>query len=470
MARPRNDAEPNLSSPCNLTVGAIDRLTCPPDKDQAFLRDVVGNGLKVRVAPTGTKTFVFEQRLNGKTVRRAIGSCNAWSIEQARAVAKRLSVMIDTGTDPRVAAREEASAAARKAAEAEAQASIEKARAITVASVWPRYLAEGKPARKEAWKPRYRADLEKAAAPGGVPKKRGQGLTLPGHLAPLMSRRLVDIDADLMRDWFASERRRSPRQAARAAAMFSGFLRWCSLQREYRDLVQRRASSADALSDLLPGKKTRTDALEQDQLKGWFVGTNKLQSKVARAYLQALVLTGARREEMAALTWEDVDFRWHKLTIADKVGDRRVIPLTPYLSFILDALPRAKMPNGKLNPFVYAASISKSGRMLSASGHIAEPRAPHADVLSDAGIPHVSIHGLRRTFALMGEAAGAPAGAIAQVMGHRPSAVAEGYKPRSIDALRPHMARVERFILDKAGVPFDGTSQDAGELRVAGEQ
>ena len=92
---------------------------------------------------------------------------------------------------------------------------------------------------------------------------------------------------------------------------------------------------------------------------------------------------------------------------------------------------------------------------MSASGRIAEPRAPHEDVLSDAGIPHVSIHGLRRTFSLLGEAAGAPAGAIAQVMGHKPSAIAEGYRPRSIDALRPYLAQIELFILEKAGIKFD---------------
>ena len=103
---------------------------------------------------------------------------------------------------------------------------------------------------------------------------------------------------------------------------------------------------------------------------------------------------------------------------------------------------------------------------MSKSGRIAEPRAPHAHVLADAGIPHVSIHGLRRTFALLGEAAGAPAGAIAQVMGHRPSAIAEGYKPRSIDALRPYLAQVEAFILDKAGIEFDRAKAAPGGLRV----
>ena len=86
-----------------------------------------------------------------------------------------------------------------------------------------------------------------------------------------------------------------------------------------------------------------------------------------------------------------------------------MIPLTPYLAWLFSSLPRVKV--GKESSLlVFVSTMSKSGR-------IAEPRAPHADVLADAGIPHVSIHGLRRTFALLGEAAGAPAGAIAQVMG-----------------------------------------------------
>jgi integrase len=76
--------------------------------------------------------------------------------------------------------------------------------------------------------------------------------------------------------------------------------------------------------------------------------------------------------------------------------------------------------------------------------------------------PH---HGLRRTFSLLGEAAGAPAGAIAQVMGHKPSAIAEGYRPRSIDALRPYLATIEKFILDKAGVAFDATKAAPAGLR-----
>jgi integrase len=106
---------------------------------------------------------------------------------------------------------------------------------------------------------------------------------------------------------------------------------------------------------------------------------------------------------------------------------------------------------GNPNPCVYADSNAKEGR-------ITDPRASHAQVMLDAGIKTLTIHGLRRSYSLLGEAAGTPAGAIAQVMGHKPSATAEGYRPRSIDALRPYLAQIEAHILKQAGIKFDATA------------
>lgn len=453
MARRRKDEPLDLSSSHELSAGLIEALTCPAGKTQAFLRDRKTPGLRVRATAGGAKSYVFEGKLNRQTIRRTIGDVRAWSIEEARAEANRQRVLLDSGTDPRELERE--GRAQKAAAEVEAAG-----RTVTVADVWPRYMAEGKPKRRTAWKPRYVADLNKAASMGGERKKRGKGLTKPGHLAGLMQMTLASIDQDVIREWYAYEGRTAPIQAARAVAMFSGFLGWCATKRDLRALVNRDAARASELGDVLPGVNKRRDALEIDQLPAWFAGTEKLKSRTAAAYLKALVLTGARREELAGLQWRDVDFRWKKLTIADKVEATRDIPLTPYLAQMLAGLPRAKSKDGKKqNPFVFSSPMSASGR-------IAEPRAPHADVLADAGIPHVSIHGLRRTFSLLGEAAGAPAGAIAQVMGHKPSAIAEGYRPRSIDALRPYLARIEEFILEKAGVAFDAAKSEPTGLKL----
>ena len=459
MARWKKSDAPNTDQAHSLTAGLIDALRCPLGKSQAFLRDSKAVGLKVRVTPAGVKSFVFEVRVGGKPARRTIGSVSAWSVDTAREEAGRLRRLIDGGSDPRDVDRAVVAKKELEVTQAAAQQAKEVAEAITVGELWPRYMAEGKPKRRSAWKPRYVVDLNRAAAPGGEPKKRGKGLTKPGHLAGLMPLTLLSIDQDVIRDWYAYEAKTAPIQAARAVAMFSGFLGWCATKKELRELVNRNAARASELGDMLPGVNKRRDALEIDQLPAWFAGADKLRSRTAAAYLKALVLTGARREEMAGLRWADVDLRWKRITIADKVDATRVIPLTPYMAQLIAGLPRAKFKDGNPNPYVFASPTSASGR-------IAEPRAPHADVLADAGIPHVSIHGLRRTFSLLGEAAGAPAGAIAQVMGHKPSAIAEGYRPRSIDALRPYLAQIERFIIEKAGIVFDANAGAAGGLQL----
>lgn len=443
MARPKKDAPVNLAERVSLTVGTIERLTCPPGKQQVFMRDSEVPGLRVRVTAAGAKSFVFEAKLNRQTIRRTIGDVKLWSIEQARTEARRLAVVLDKGQDPRELERQQK-------AEQEAQRQQAKAKALTVGDVWPLYLENGRPKRRDAWKPRYLADLHAMAAAGGEPKKRGAGLTRPGPLYPLLALPLSGVTEDALKVWFDREAKAGKHQAARALMMFRGFLRWCASQPEYRALVDREAGQAPAIVQNLPATTRRTDALEAAQVAGWWAGVEQLNNHSAGAYLRALLLTGARREEMASLRWADVDFRWRKLTLADKVEASRTIPLTPYLHHLIASLPRS-------GEYVFAST----GR----EGRIVDVRSSHAKALQSAGIEHLTFHGLRRSFSLLGEAAGAPAGAIAQVMGHRPSATAEGYRPRSIDALRPFLERIEAHILSLAGVQFDSAG-DPGKLRV----
>ena len=446
MARAKKDAALDLSIPHELTAGRIESLTCRTDvKAQAFLRDTVVPGLRVRVTNTGAKSFVFEAKLDRQTIRRTIGDVRAWTIDAARIEARRLAVMLDSKTDPREVER------LRKAAKVAAAVA-----GLTVGDLWPRYLVEGKPKRKDAFKPGYLADLSAMAAKGGEKKKRGKGKTRRGPLFPLMAKPLASISEDVLTVWFMDECKEGKHQATRALMMFRGFLRWCSARPEYRGMVDREAGKAPAIVEAMPQNIKRTDCIEAAQLPGWFAGTEKLGNRTIATYLKALLITGARREEMAGLKWADVDFRWNRLKLADKVDATRVIPLTPYLAQQLVTLPRLKLADGTFSPYVFA-NKSKGGR-------VTDPRASHAKVLVDAGIVGLTVHGLRRSFSLLGEAAGAPAGAIAQVMGHKPSATAEGYRPRSIDALRPYLAQIEAHILAGAGAQFDATAEP-GKLR-----
>ena len=142
MARPRKNDPLDLSRAIELTAGAIDRLSCPSDKTQAFLRDSKAPGLRVRVTSTGTKSFVFEGKLNRKTVRRTIGGVRSWTIEEARVEANRLRVTLDRGEDPREIERQKRAKQAALKAE-------ESARALVAGVAWARYLEERKPYWRE---------------------------------------------------------------------------------------------------------------------------------------------------------------------------------------------------------------------------------------------------------------------------------------------------------------------------------
>jgi integrase len=426
-----------------FTASRVGAFKCPAGKAQAFLWDSSTPGLGLRMTPAGKPAYIFQAEYQGKTARLTIGSPAAWSIVDAQTKARELQRQIDEGRDPREVKAENIAADLAKR-------EGEKRNSLTVGSIWPRYLTEGRPKRKDAWKPRYRADLALMVAPGGEEKKRGKGLTRPGPIYPLLALRLADVNEDSLKSWYDNEELKGKHQAARALMMFRGFLRWCSARPEYRELTDREAGRAAAIIEVLPQVTMRTDCLEAAQLPGWFAGIEKLGNRTAGVYLKALLMTGARREEMAALKWAEVDFRWKKMTLADKVDATRTIPLTNYLAEQLESLPR-------INQFVFASRAE--------GGHLTDPRASHAKVLQVAGIERLTNHGLRRSFSLLGEATGASAGAIAQIMGHLPSAVAEGYRPRSLDALRPFLARIEKHILEKAGVAFVD-DVDSGKLHL----
>ena len=86
---------------------------------------------------------------------------------------------------------------------------------------------------------------------------------------------------------------------------------------------------------------------------------------------------------------------------------------------------------------------------------ISSPQKPHALACEASGIEGLTLHGLRRSFASLTEWLEVPAGVVAQIMGHRPSATAEKhYKVRPLELLRMHHEKIEAWMLEQAGVQF----------------
>lgn len=232
-----------------------------------------------------------------------------------------------------------------------------------------------------------------------------------------------------------------PARTRLALRLLKAFLRWCASEPEYRDGVNVSAASGKKARESAGTAAKKTTVLERSQLAPWFERVMSLPNPVISTYLQVLLITGARRNELTFLLWKDIDFRWKKIRIRDKVEGERDIPLTPYVASLLKQLPR-------YNEWIFWSDRSKSGRLI-------EPSIAHRQACEAAGLPNITLQGMRRSLATLDDWIESPAGVVAQIMGHKPSATAEKhYKVRSIELLGKYHKRIERWILEQAGVEF----------------
>jgi len=429
-------------SKVKFTAGRVAGHECEVGKKQSFLWDTDAPGLGLRATATGAKAYIFQAKLNGQAIRITIGAPKTWSITDAQAEARRLKVIIDSGQDPRQVKAdglaEKQAARDTKAAEAAAAEAEARRAAVTLADAWPEYLK----ARKAKWSAGHYDDHVSMASLGGEDKKRGEGKTKPGALAALMPLKLSELSGKRIAEWLNNESEKRPTAAALAFRLLRAFGGWAADTAEYAGIVPADAFQARIVKDALPKSEAKEgDSLQREQLPAWFADVRKIGNPVISAYLQGLLLTGARRRELSGLQWSDVDFQWRSMTIRDKVEGTRVIPLTPYMAHLLAALPRR-------NEWVFSSPTAEDGR-------ITEPRYAHTDALTAAGLPHVSLHGLRRSFGTLCEWVEVPSGISAQIMGHKPSALAEKhYRRRPLDLLRKWHDTIEAWILEQAGITF----------------
>ena len=440
----------------NFTAGRVEAFKCVSGKGQSILWDGKTPSLGLRATAKGAKSYIFQTKLHGKTLRLTIGDIKTYAISQAQAEANRLKALTDQGIDPRELAKTQRDEAEIKAIEL-------KSKGLLVSEAWAQYIAYQKDKmtrshieRGKKWGERHLKDHENLAQPGGEERKRSKRKTQTGVLYPLMALRMTDISSEILKEWQKVEAATRANNARQGFEMFRAFWRWCALRPEFAKLIDAGAVEGKELRDEVPSRKSkRFDVLEKSQLRAWFKAVTSLRSPVAQAYLQALVLTGARREEMASLKWVDVDFQWGAIWIKDKVVEEgRKLPLTPYLSSLIDNLPRR-------NKWVFSSPTSKDGRYT-------DPSVSHHKVLTVAQLPPVTIHGLRRTFASLAEWVEMPLGIVAEIMGHKPSATAEKhYKSRPLELLAIWHIKYEAWILEQAGVEFR-PQEDAKVLKVVG--
>ena len=437
-----------------FTAGRVSGFKCPPDKKQAFMWDVTAPGLGLRATPAGKPAYVFQSVYQGKDLRITIGSPAAWSIPDAQAKARELQRLIDEGKDPRDLKREAIAAVEAKRQQEQEQEQADKVAAVTVGEAWAAYIAE----RTPHWGELHRKDHERLTRAGGETSKRGtrgRGVTIAGPLHPLLGLALRDLTAPVIEAWAAREAQTRPTAARLAWRLLKAFLGWCAEQPEYAPVLpSTNPAKTKKAREALGKAKAKDDSLLKEQLPAWFDAVRSISNPAVAAYLQTLLLTGARPGEVLAMRWNDLNTQWRGLTIRDKVEGERVIPLTPYVWHLLAALPRR-------NEFVFASSRNENTPLT-------EPNHAHDKACKVAAIDGLTLHGLRRSFGSLSEWLEVPAGVVAQIQGHKPSATAEKhYRVRPLDLLRVHHERIEAWILEQAGIVFDAQAEP-GKLRVVG--
>ncbi len=208
---------------------------------------------------------------------------------------------------------------------------------------------------------------------------------------------------------------------------FAGPNPCAKVERQVRPAVERYLSESQA-RDLI----TALDDLEAEAV------ISERQGAVYRL----LLLTGARRNEIAGLRWSEVDFDRRRLVLppsrtkaGGRTGDRR-ITLNDMAFGILERLSRTR---GR-SQFVFPAIRGGNGYATS------ESKIWRYKVLPKARLEGVRIHDLRHSFASFALADGASLPMIGKALGHASSRATERYAHLSDDPVRALAERIgERF-------------------------
>lgn len=463
------------SNRIKLTKERVSEEVCAPGKRQEFLWDTEQRGLGVRITATGSKSFIYQAKFNGQTIRLTIGDAKTMPLSSvwersgqvktkelqvgARDMASRLAAMVKEGRDPRKVIQEsiEADVAARAAS---------RRKVVTGLRAWNAYIE----ARQDKWGQRHKDDHIGFAAEGGKVFTKGkqiakERITQDGILRSLLILPLPEINAEAVQAWVAKNVKKRPARVRLAITLLQTFLRWCAKQKDYQGVNPE--ACADHKRDL-PKQKTRDDILDREQLRLWFKAVDGMPSKTITAYLKIVLLVGARRHELSRMKWTDVDFEWGSMTLRDKAESKggqdgkRTIAMTPHIRALLLELktinetpPKKKVQSmrGDAPAKPWKPSIYVFASQRSSSGSIYDPLHAMQNALREVGLPHLTLHGLRRSFATLCEWIGMPEPISSQIQGHKPTTVREKhYKRRPLSLLRLWQTKFEDWVLEEAGV------------------
>ena len=335
-----------------LTDAAIRGLKTPA-RWQLDIVDKGYPGLAVRLSPGGSKTFVYVFRRHGRRRRITLGTYPAMTLAEARDAWRRMRGELAQGKIPRAPAR------------------IKPGDFEAVARLWLEQDQAGKRTVKEAAR-----IIEK-------------------YCRPLHRLQISDITKADIRDTLNTVQ--GPTMRRRVYTRLFRLFNWARQEDWIRD---------HPMAGLVkPGVEVSRDrVLSDDEIKRLWDACEKAGFPIG-PMLQILLLTGARRGEIAELTWDEIVT--DHITLAGmrtKMGKSHDIPLPRFALEILRKVPRIAGTN----------LVFPSGAMTPITAWT--PAKKQIDAI--AKIPAWRIHDLRRTCATGLQRVGTPLVVTEAILGH----------------------------------------------------
>jgi len=351
-------------------------------------------GLAICVTPSGAKTFYRCGRLAGRGVRVKLGEFPEMTVDQARVKAAKVAGQLASGKNPIAEARENREQKTVKDAFEWYLENVSKPQKIT----WQRDQRRFDRTCK-GWLTRPLASLTRAEIVerfNAIGKKSGGGA--------------ANAFLDLMRNIYSS-------------AIDNGWVTINPIGKVERFPKPQRERFLDAY-----------------ELAKWFDAVNSLQREVTRDFFFLLLWTGARRENVMSMRWEEVDMQaalW--LIPAEKFKGRKsrkkshTIPLSSQAMTIL-----TRRREATVSPWVFPGQ-SKSGRMT-------DPSAAWAQIVARSGLRDIRIHDIRRTLASWQAMGGSSLLVIGKMLGHSSAESTQIYARLQLGPVRDSMTAASNAI------------------------
>lgn len=388
MPQPRRSYPP-------LTKRSVEAAE-PDPKGVRFVWDGLVHGFALRVEPTGTKTWVVQKSIGGRTRRITIAKWPDLTVEQARQRAQALVVHLLDGGDP-----------VRERREARRQAELARREGVTMQGLWDRYWAE-------------------AVLPHNKPSSAAEKARMwSARIKPAIGRLPVrDVTGTELSAIVRAPLRLHPRTGAIVGGKGEAGNLYRLLHHLFAKALAWRLRPLELGHPLdgieQPRVERRNRLLSDAETVALLAALQAAEASTpwqVAAAIRLALLTGCRITELLTLRWQDVRRDLHELHLLDTKTGFSVRPLPAEALAVLDGVQRRPGVPWVLPGLTDASKPLAYEPVYRRLRRLAE----------DAGLPRVHPHLLRHRHATLVASAAENVRAGMAATGHKSLAAFMGY-------------------------------------------